>query len=156
MAVICGAKKAKAPSAGTQNRHWSLVSLRRKLKECLGHKNSNMARIKRGVVSRRKHKKLLAQTKGYRGSKRKLVRVAKQAALHAGAYAYHGRKRRKRDMRRLWITRISHASANLGLPYSRFIAGLHKEKIALDRKILAELVLEDPDTFAQIVTRLKQ
>lgn len=115
-----------------------------------------MTRIKRGVVSRRKHKKLLHLAKGYRGSKRKLVRTAKQAVLHAGAYAYHGRKLRKRDMRQLWISRISHATASLGIPYNRFINGLKKAKIELDRKILAELVTDDPSTFQKIVDRVKR
>ena len=114
-----------------------------------------MARIKRGTVSRRKHKKLLAQTRGYRGSKRKLVRVAREAALHAGAYAYHGRKRRKREMRRLWITRISAASVQLGLPYSRLVANLKKANIALDRKILADLVVNDPETFKYVLDKVK-
>lgn len=115
-----------------------------------------MARIKRGVVSRRKHKKLLAQTKGYRGSKRKLVRVAKQAALHAGAYAYHGRKRKKRDFRRLWITRVSQASAQLGLPYSRLINNLKKSQIELDRKILADLVVNDPQAFHAVIDKVSK
>lgn len=115
-----------------------------------------MARIKRGVISRRKHKKLLRLTKGYRGAKSRLVRTAKQAALHAGAYAYHGRKLRKRQMRRLWITRISQTSAQLGIPYSRLIAGLKKTHIELDRKILAELVTEDPETFKTIINHVKR
>ena len=115
-----------------------------------------MARIKRGIVSRRKHKKLLASTKGYRGAKRRLVRVAKQAALHAGAYAYHGRKRKKRDFRRLWITRISHASALSGIPYSQLINRLKKAHIELDRKTLADLVVNDPQTFAMLVDKAKQ
>lgn len=114
-----------------------------------------MARIKRGTISRRRHKKLLAQTRGYRGAKRKLVRTAKQAALHAGAYAYHGRKLRKRDMRALWITRISHASAQLGLPYSRLIANLKKANVELDRKILADLVVNDPEAFKAVLDRVK-
>lgn len=114
-----------------------------------------MARVKRGVVSRRKHKKLLAATKGYRGAKRRLVRTAKQAALHAGAYAYHGRKRKKRDFRRLWITRISMASAQAGVPYSRFIASLKKSHVELDRKILAQLVTEDPATFQAVLDKVK-
>lgn len=114
-----------------------------------------MARIKRGTISRRKHKKLLALTKGYRGSKRKLVRVAREAALHAGAYAYHGRKLRKRDMRQLWITRISHASSQLGLPYSRLIYGLKKAQIELDRKILADLVVNDSEVFKRVLDKVK-
>ena len=80
-----------------------------------------MVRVKRGIVSRRKHKKLLGQTKGYRATKSKLVRKAKEASLHAGAYAYHGRKLRKRDFRTLWITRISEAVKQQGLSYSVFM-----------------------------------
>ena len=114
-----------------------------------------MSRVKRGIVSRRKHKKLLSLTRSYRGSKSRLVRTAKQASLHAGAYAYHGRKLRKRDMRALWITRISMASAQLGIPYSRFIDGLKKSHIELDRKILAELVVEDPATFQIVLDKVK-
>ncbi len=114
-----------------------------------------MTRVKRGMISRQKHNKLLSLTKGYRGSKRKLVRTAKQAALHAGAYAYHGRKRKKRDFRRLFITRISEASSALGLPYSRFIASLKSKKIELDRKILADLVVNDPPTFQAVIDKVK-
>ena len=94
-----------------------------------------MARVKRGVVSRRKHKKLLALTKGYRGTKRRLVKVAREAALHAGEYAFAGRKNKKRDFRRLWITRISEATKQEGTSYSRFMAGLAKNNIKIDRKI---------------------
>ena len=115
-----------------------------------------MTRIKRGTISRRRHKKLFAATKGYRGAKRRLVRTAKQAALHAGAYAYHGRKRRKRDFRRLWITRISQASALEGMPYSQLMFNLKKAHIELDRKILADLVVNDPDTFQTVLDRVKR
>lgn len=114
-----------------------------------------MARIKRGVTSHRRHKKLLKQTRGYRGTKSKLVRTAKQAALHAGQYAYIGRKDRKGDFRRLWITRIGQASKKEGLSYSVFIHNLKKAKIELDRKILANLVLNDPQTFSKIVEKAK-
>src|SRR3990167_8665672 len=109
-----------------------------------------MARVKRGVVSRRKHKKLLALTKGYRGTKRRLVKVAREATLHAGEYAFHGRKRKKRDFRQLWITRISEAAKQEGTSYSKLIAGLTRNNIKLDRKILAELVLNDRETFRKI------
>lgn len=115
-----------------------------------------MARIKRGIISRRRHKKLLKLTKGYRGTKSRLVRVAREAALHAGAYAYHGRKLRKRDMRGLWITRIGEAVKQEGLSYSVFMNRLKKAKIELDRKILSKLVLEDPTTFKQIVDSAKK
>lgn len=115
-----------------------------------------MARIKRGTISRRRHRKLLKLTKGYRGTKNRLVRVAREAALHAGQYAYHGRKLRKRDMRALWITRIGEAVKQEGLSYSIFINKLKKAKIELDRKILSSLILEDPTVFKQIVDNAKK
>jgi large subunit ribosomal protein L20 len=112
-------------------------------------------RVKRGLVSHRKHKKLLSLTKGYRGTKSKLVKVAREAALHAGEYAFAGRKNKKRDFRRLWITRISEASKQEGVPYSKFMAGLTKKNIKLDRKILSDLVLNDRATFRKIVDAAK-
>lgn len=114
-----------------------------------------MSRVKRGVTSKRRHKKLLAHNKGYRGTKSKLIRVAREAELHAGAYAYVGRKNRKRDFRRLWITRISEAVKLEGISYSVFINRLKKANIELDRKILADIVLNDPNTFKQIVQKAK-
>src|ERR1700744_3167435 len=114
-----------------------------------------MARIKRGTVSRRKHNKLLGLTKGYRGTKSTLVKVAKEAALHAGQYAYNGRKQKKQDFRTLWITRIGEAVKKEGLSYSVFIDRLHKANIGLDRKILSNLIVEDPQTFKQIVEKVK-
>jgi len=114
-----------------------------------------MARVKRGTVSRRKHKKLLNLTKGYRGTKSRLVRVAKEASLHAGQYAFHGRKLRKRDNRSLWIVRIGEAVKKEGLSYSVFINKLKKANIELDRKILSDLVVEDPESFKKIVSEVK-
>ncbi len=114
-----------------------------------------MARIKRGKISRRKHNKLLKSVKGYRGTKSRLTKVAKEASLHAGAYAYHGRKLKKRDFRRLWILRISEACKKEGISYSKFINALKKKKIELDRKILADLILNDPKTFSEIVKAAK-
>lgn len=114
-----------------------------------------MSRIKRGTVSRRKHKKLLEAAKGYRMTRHRLVGVAKEAILHAGKYAYVGRKRRKRDMRRLWITRIGQATKSHGLSYNAFVHGLKTKKIELDRKILADLVVSEPDVFKQVVEQLK-
>lgn len=114
-----------------------------------------MARVKRGTVSRRKHKKLLELNKGYRGTKSRLVRVAKEASLHAGEYAFHGRKLRKRDNRALWIVRIGEAVKKEGLSYSVFMNKLKKANIELDRKILSELVKEDPETFKKIVSSVK-
>lgn len=112
-------------------------------------------RIKRGVTSRRRHKKLLKLTRGYRGAKSRLVKVAREAALHAGQYAYHGRKLRKRDFRRLWILRIGEAVKKEDLSYSVFINRLKKAQIELDRKILADLVVNDPSTFLKIVNLTK-
>lgn len=110
-----------------------------------------MARVKRGLVSRRKHKKLLGLTKGYRGTKSRLIKVAHEAALHAGAYAYHGRKLKKRDLRALWIIKIGEAVKRDGISYSRFVNSLKKANIDLDRKILSDLVVNDPNAFKQIV-----
>lgn len=112
-------------------------------------------RIKRGVTSHAKHKKVLAANKGYRMTKRRLIKVAKEAYLHAGEYAYAGRKNRKRDFRRLWITRISEALKLRGLSYSSFIHQLKEANIALDRKILANLVVENPDAFNAVVDTVK-
>jgi len=114
-----------------------------------------MTRVKRGIVSRRKHNKLLQLTKGYRGTKSKLIKVAKEAALHAGQYAFHGRKLRKRDFRTLWIIRIGEAAKKEGMSYSVFIDRLKKANIQLDRKILSDLVVNDPSTFKHIVDTVK-
>jgi large subunit ribosomal protein L20 len=110
-----------------------------------------MARIKRGIVSRRKHNKLASLTKGYRGTKSRLIKAAKEAQLHAGAYAYHGRKIKKRDIRALWITRISEASKKEGVSYSKLMDQFKKANIAVDRKILSELVLNDPEVFSELI-----
>lgn len=112
-------------------------------------------RVTRGVVSRRKHIKLLNLTKGYRGTKSKLVKVAHEAALHAGAYAFHGRKLRKRNFRTLWITRIGEAAKMEGTTYSKLIPALQKAKIELDRKILSDLIVNDIETFKKIVSSVK-
>jgi large subunit ribosomal protein L20 len=108
-------------------------------------------RVKRGLVAHRRHKKLLNLTKGYRGTKSKLVKMAHEAALHAGEYAFAGRKNKKRDFRRLWITRIGEAAKAQGTSYSRLVDGLTKANVKIDRKILADLVLNDPATFKTIV-----
>ncbi len=112
-------------------------------------------RVKRGVTTHAKHKKLFQANKGYRMTKRRLTRVAKEAHLHAGEYAYAGRKLRKRDFRRLWITRISEAVKQNGFSYSMFIHKLKDANINVDRKILADLVLEHPDAFTAIVDKAK-
>jgi len=114
-----------------------------------------MVRVKRGVVSHYRHKKLLSAVKGYRGTKHRLVKVAHESLLHAGANAYVGRKNRKRDMRRAWILRVSEAVKKLGLPYGKLIFGLKKAKIEIDRKILAELVAKEPKVFEKIVEMSK-
>jgi large subunit ribosomal protein L20 len=114
-----------------------------------------MARVKRGVTTRARHKKVLRQTAGYRMTRHRLIKVAKEAALHAGEYAYMGRKLKKRDFRRLWVIRINGALKNFGLSYSQFIANLKKANIALDRKILAELVASDFNTFKKVVEKAR-
>jgi len=112
-------------------------------------------RIKRGITSHRRHKKLLASVKGYRMSKHRLIKVAKEASLHAGMYAYAGRRKKKSDFRRLWITRISHGLSEFDISYSLFISKLKKAKIALDRKVLAFLVVNDPEAFRAVVDKAK-
>lgn len=113
-----------------------------------------MARVKRGTISRQKHKKILGLAKGYRGTRSKLIKTAQEAVLHADAYAFHGRKRKKRDIRRLWITRINGALEEKGHSYSKFINALKVNKIELDRKIMAKLIVDDPKTFQQIVEKV--
>ena len=110
-----------------------------------------MARIKRGVTTKRKHKKLHELTKGYRMTKSRLVRVAKEASLHAGEYAFHGRKLRKREMRKQWIMRINSQLQQMDLHYNQFINSLKKSNIQIDRKMLADLAIEDPEIFKVIV-----
>lgn len=110
-------------------------------------------RVKTGPYRRRSHNKVLEMAKGYRMSKHKLLKASKDAVLHAGEYAFAGRKNRKRDIRRLWITRINGALDEMNLSYSVFINGLLKNKIEIDRKILADLVSSDPQTFKAIVEK---
>lgn len=112
-------------------------------------------RVKRGIVTHRRHKKLLKSVKGYRMSKHRLVKVAKEAQLHAGQYAYAGRRKKKGQMRRTWISTISSFVSQNGLSYSVFIARLKKAHIQLDRKILASLVREDSDAFGRILDKVK-
>jgi len=115
-----------------------------------------MARVKTGPSRRRRHKKVLKRTKGFRMTRGRLYKVSKEADLHAGQYAFAGRKLRKRDMRRLWITRINAALTPYEISYSKFINGLKKAKIELNRKILADLALSDPKTFKTIVEHVKR
>lgn len=115
-----------------------------------------MARVKTGVVTRRRHKSVLAQTKGFRMTKNRLYKVANEALLHAGQYAFIGRKLRKRDFRRLWITRISAGlqTVESELNYSRFINGLKVKQIELDRKSLADLAVTDIEAFKEIAKQV--
>lgn len=115
-----------------------------------------MARVKRGLVSRRRHNKLLSLAKGYRGSRSRLVRTAKAAVLQAGQYAFQGRKNRKRDFRSLWITRISEASKQQGISYSVLMKKLQVMNVKLDRKMLADLVVNDTETFRHMVEMAKK
>lgn len=114
-----------------------------------------MARVKRGVTARARHKKVLNAAKGYYNARRKVFRVAKQAVIKAGQYAYRDRKARKRDFRQLWIVRINAAARLHGLSYSRFINGLKKAGIAVDRKLLAELAVYDKGVFAVLAEKAK-
>jgi large subunit ribosomal protein L20 len=114
-----------------------------------------MPRVKRGVAAHRRHKRLLAQAKGRRGTRSKLVRPAREALFHALVYAYRDRRDRKRNMRRLWIERINAASRQHGLPYGRFIAGLKSAGVEVDRKVLADLAVREPAAFAHMVETAK-
>ena len=115
-----------------------------------------MTRVKRGVTSKKRHKKVLVRNKGFLMSKRRLIKSAKQADLHAGQYAFAGRKRRKRDMRRLWITRISEGVKKQGLSYSAFIKILKEKHISLNRKVLSQLISEYPEVFVKMVNQVKK
>jgi large subunit ribosomal protein L20 len=114
-----------------------------------------MARVKRGVIARRRHNKVLKAAKGYYGARRKVFRVAKQAVIKAGQYAYRDRRQRKRQFRRLWIARINAAARMNGMTYSRFINGLNKAGVAVDRKVLADIAVHDDAAFAAIAEKAK-
>ncbi len=114
-----------------------------------------MARVKRGVTARRRHKKIIGQAKGYFHARRKVFRVAKQAVTKAAQYAYIGRKQRKRQFRALWITRINAGARMYGLSYSKFMNGLKKANITMDRKVLADLAVHDIAAFGQIAEKAK-
>jgi len=109
-----------------------------------------MARVKRGVTARRRHKKVLKLAKGYSGARSRVFRVAKQAVTKAGQYAYRDRRQRKRQFRALWIARINAAARLNELSYSRFINGLKKSNVEIDRKVLADIAVYDKDGFARI------
>ncbi len=115
-----------------------------------------MPRIKRGVTARARHKKVIEQAKGYRGRRKNVYRVAKQAVTKAGQYAYRDRRQRKRQFRALWITRINAAAREHGLSYSRFMDGLHKAGIQIDRKLLAEMAVNEKTTFARLAEQARQ
>ncbi len=114
-----------------------------------------MPRVKRGVTARARHKKVLAQAKGYRGRRKNVYRVATQAVTKAGQYAYRDRRQRKRQFRALWIARINAAARQCGLSYSRMINGLKKAAIEIDRKILADLAVFDKNAFAVLAEKAK-
>ena len=114
-----------------------------------------MARVKRGVVAKSRHKKVLKKAKGYYGARRKVFRVANQAVTKAGQYAYRDRRQRKRQFRALWITRTNAAARMHGLSYSRLINGLGKAGVEIDRKVLADIAVHDIDGFGAIVEQAK-
>ncbi len=114
-----------------------------------------MARVKGAMMTRKRRKKVLKMAKGYYGSKSKLFKTAKQAVMKSGNYAYVGRKQKKRDFRRLWITRISAACKQNGMNYSTFINGLKKADIELNRKMLSEIAISDPEAFTALTEKAK-
>ncbi len=114
-----------------------------------------MARVKRGTTAHARHRKVKAQAKGYYGARSKIFRVAKQAVIKAGQYAYRDRRQRKRQFRALWIIRINAAARRFGLSYSRFMNGLARQGIELDRKTLADLAVRDPDSFGKLAEKAK-
>ena len=112
-------------------------------------------RVKRGLQTKRKHNKIFKLAKGYRGTRSRLIRTAKTAVLQAGQYSFQGRKNKKRDFRTLWITRISEAVKKHDLSYSVFMNKLKSANITLDRKMLSDLVVNDPEAFSQVVAQVK-
>ncbi len=114
-----------------------------------------MPRVKRGVTAHARHKKVLKKAKGYYGARSKIYRVAKQAVIKAGQYAYRDRRQRKRQFRQLWIARINAAARENGLSYSRFINGLKKAGVEIDRKVLADIAVFDKPAFAAIAEKAK-
>jgi large subunit ribosomal protein L20 len=114
-----------------------------------------MPRVKRGVTARARHKKVLAKARGFRGRRKNVFRVAKQAVMKAGQYAYRDRRNRKRTYRALWIARINAAVRELGFTYSAFMAGLKRARIEIDRKVLADLAVQDKAAFARIANQVK-
>ncbi|MDZ4141307.1 MAG: 50S ribosomal protein L20 [Methylotenera sp.] len=115
-----------------------------------------MPRVKRGVIARARHKKVLKAAKGYRGRRKNVYRVAKQAVMKAGQYAYRDRRQKKRQFRTLWIARINAGARECGLTYSRFMNGLKRAAVEVDRKVLADLAVFDKAAFAQFVEMAKK
>lgn len=114
-----------------------------------------MPRVKRGVTARASHKKVLRQAKGYRGRRKNVFRVANEAVMKAGQYAYRDRRQRKRQFRTLWIARINAAARELGLTYSTLINGLKRAAIEVDRRVLADLAVQDPAAFNKLAASAK-
>ena len=114
-----------------------------------------MSRVKRGVTVKKRHKKILAKTKGFRHGRKNLVKMSRQADLKAGQYAYRDRRVKKRDFRRLWILQINAACRLNGIKYSTFMNGLKKAKIDLDRKVLSQIAQENPEEFKKLVEKVK-
>ena len=114
-----------------------------------------MPRVKRGVTARARHKKVLEKAKGFRGRRGNVYRIAKEAVMKAGQYAYRDRRNKKRDFRALWIARINAAVREAGMTYSRFMAGLKKGAIEIDRKVLADLAVQDKPAFSKLVAQAK-
>jgi large subunit ribosomal protein L20 len=114
-----------------------------------------MVRVKSGILTKKKHRKVLKLAKGYWMTRHKQFKKAKEAVLHAGEYAFFGRKRKKREMRRLWITRLNAAVRQLGLKYSQFIKRLKEKKVEIDRKILSQIAVHYPKIFAKIVEKVR-
>jgi large subunit ribosomal protein L20 len=114
-----------------------------------------MPRVKRGVTAHARHKKILKLAKGFRGRRKNVFRIAKQAVMKAGQYAYRDRRTRKRVFRQLWIARINAAARGLGITYSKFMNGLKKAGIEIDRKVLSDMAIKDPAAFSSIVDKVK-
>ena len=114
-----------------------------------------MPRVKRGVTARARHKKILVLAKGFRGRRKNVFRIAKEAVMRAGQYAYRDRRTKKRVFRQLWIARINAATRGLGVTYSKFMAGLKKAQIELDRKVLADMAVHDPAAFSAVVEKVR-
>ena len=114
-----------------------------------------MPRVKRGVTARARHKKILVLAKGFRGRRKNVFRIAKEAVMRAGQYAYRDRRTKKRVFRQLWIARINAATRGLGVTYSKFMAGMKKAGVELDRKVLADMAVNDPAAFGSIVEKVR-